>query len=78
MTQTTVKKDSLRKRAFALLQKTGKSLLFPIAMLPIAAIFLRIGVAIPANTDLKNGALAPEFSVFISQLFQAIGNGVFG
>ena len=66
---TVTKKASLPKRAFALLQKMGKSLLFPIAMLPIAAIFLRVGDAIPGTTD---------FSEFMSKLFLAIGNSVFG
>lgn len=66
---TVTNKASLPKRAFKLLQKMGKSLLFPIAMLPIAAIFLRLGDAIPGTTD---------FSEFISKLFLAIGNSVFG
>ena len=60
---------SIWKRSFALLQRLGKSLLFPIAMLPVAAIFLRLGAAIPGDT---------EFSAFIGQLFLAIGNAVFG
>lgn len=77
MTKTTTKstntsKPSLFKRAFVLLQRVGKSLLFPIAMLPIAAIFLRIGDAIP------HGDAGTEFSEFVSSLFLAIGNGVFG
>ena len=60
---------SLPKRAFALLQKMGKSLLFPIAMLPIAAIFLRLGAALPKDT---------EFSAFVGGIVDAIGNAVFG
>ena len=73
MTKTVTNNSStnpkLRARAFALLQKLGKSLLFPIAMLPIAAIFLRVGDAIPKDTD---------FSAFINAVFGAIGNAVFG
>lgn len=67
----TMAKDhtKLRTRAFALLQKLGKSLLFPIAMLPIAAIFLRLGAAIPHDTD---------FAAFVGSVFDAIGNAVFG
>lgn len=67
--QTTVKSNSIFKRAFAQLQKLGKSLLFPIAMLPMAAIFLRLGAAIPGDT---------EFSKAVSDVFMTIGNGVFG
>ncbi len=60
---------SIGKRMFNQLQKIGKSLLYPIAMLPFAAIFLRLGAAIPGTT---------VFSEFISTLFLSIGNAVFG
>ena len=78
MTKTITKKSSakkstgkvgMHKRAFAVLQRVGKSLLFPIAMLPLAAILLRVGVAIPGTT---------EFSKFISDALQSVGNAVFG
>ena len=71
MTTTATDNNNLSpfKRAFALLQRVGKSLLFPIAMLPIAAIFLRLGAAIPGDT---------EFSSFVGQLFLTIGDAVFG
>ncbi|MCP4336678.1 MAG: PTS transporter subunit EIIC [Mycoplasma sp.] len=50
------------------LSRVGKSLLFPIAMLPVAAILLRVGVAVPP---------ASAFAKFISQIFQAGGNAIF-
>lgn len=61
--------NSLKSRSFALLQRVGKSLLFPIAMLPIAAIFLRLGAEIGATST---------FSKFIGDLFAAISDAVFG
>ncbi|MCR8613096.1 MAG: PTS transporter subunit EIIC [Mycoplasma sp.] len=63
------KPNTAWKRFFALLQRMGKSLLFPIAMLPFAAILLRLGAAIPTTTG---------FSEFVNNLFTAIANGVFG
>lgn len=61
--------QSIWKKSFNQLQKIGKSLLFPITMLPFAAIFLRLGVAIPTTTG---------FSSAIHGIFLTIGNGVFG
>ncbi len=61
--------NNIFKRSLSFLQKIGKSLLFPVAMLPLAAILLRLGAAIPGTTD---------FSKFISSVFLAIANGVFG
>ena len=63
------KQDNIFRRAFALLQRLGKSLLFPIAMLPAAAIFLRLGAAIPGDT---------AFSTFVSTTFDSLSSGVFG
>ncbi|MCK5788643.1 MAG: PTS transporter subunit EIIC [Chlamydiia bacterium] len=72
-TASKAKKNSnnagLFKRGFSVIQRVGKSLLFPIAMLPLAAILLRVGVAIPGTT---------LFSKFISDAFQSVGNAVFG
>lgn len=50
------------------LGRVGKSLLFPIAMLPIAAILLRIGAQIPTDT---------EFSAAVGKIISAGGNVVF-
>lgn len=48
---------------FGQLQKIGKSLLYPIAMLPFAAIFLRLADVVPGGPD------APQFSIVVSQMF---------
>ena len=57
------------KKVLALLQRIGKALLFPIAMLPLAAIFLRLSAGVfPSNT---------EFSTVINGIMGAVGNGVF-
>ncbi len=60
------KKD---KKVLPYLQRIGKSLMFPIAMLPIAAIFLRISALVPDTT---------EFSKLVGSILGSIGNAVFG
>lgn len=50
------------------LGRIGKALLFPIAMLPLAAIMLRVGAQLPNGT---------EFAHFVNTIFLAIGNAVF-
>lgn len=51
------------------LQRIGKSLMFPIAILPFAAIFLRISELIPDDTT---------FSLVTKTILSTIGNAVFG
>ena len=64
------KKPSMFKRVFGQLQRIGKALLFPIAMLPFAAIFLRMGGgAVFGDTS--------EFSTVVNGIMLAIGNAVF-
>lgn len=55
-------------KVFENLGRIGKALLFPIAVIPIAAIFLRLGAQIPTGTDFAN---------FIASMFLAAGNTVF-
>ncbi|MGL4950319.1 MAG: PTS transporter subunit EIIC, partial [Mycoplasma sp.] len=50
------------------LGRIGKALLFPIAVLPVAAIFLRLGAQLPEGT---------AFASFIKALFLTAGNAVF-
>lgn len=50
------------------LSRIGKSLFFPISVLPLAAIFVRIGYAIPDTT---------AFSHFIKSIILTTGNSVF-
>ncbi len=61
-------KTSYRKKVMGNLSRIGKALLVPIAVLPLAAILLRVGPAIPETT---------AFSKFISQWISAGGNVVF-
>ncbi|MGL4951705.1 MAG: PTS transporter subunit EIIC [Mycoplasma sp.] len=67
---TTAKKTKFPKltKAFQSLGRIGKALMFPIAVLPIAAIFLRLGAQFASDT---------EFSSFIKSMFLAAGNTVF-
>ncbi len=58
----------LHKRILSGLSRVGKSLLFPIAMLPIAAILLRIGAQVPDGTI---------FGKFMGEFLKAGGNAVF-
>lgn len=80
-TSQKTKKSTSPRRFLSLMQKIGKSLLFPIAMLPFAAILLRMGAAIP-QTGFDDAhvltSVGTQFSGFIASLFLAIGNGVFG
>ena len=62
------------KRVFNLLGRVGKALMFPIAVLPIAAILMRIGAQIPDNKDVLN---APGFTVFVQTSLEAVGDTVF-
>lgn len=64
---TSVKKH--RKVVLPFLQRIGKSLLFPIAMLPFAAIFWRIGACIPTGVT--------RFADVVQMIFGSIGSAVF-
>ena len=67
MTQTS-KYQMIFKKIFVQISNIGKSLLFPIATLPIAALLLRIGVQIPTKT---------EFSSFINTIMVSGGTVIF-
>ncbi|WP_128008754.1 PTS transporter subunit EIIC [Mycoplasma sp. ATU-Cv-508] len=55
-------------RSVAFLGRIGKALMFPIAVLPIAALLLRIGAQVPQDTT---------FSAFVHQIIFGAGNIVF-
>ncbi|RXY96921.1 PTS fructose transporter subunit IIBC [Malacoplasma penetrans] len=59
------------KKTFESLGRLGKALLFPIAVLPIAAILNRLGAQLPNSAD------TPEFAKFVQTLLSAAGNTVF-
>ncbi|TCG11505.1 PTS transporter subunit EIIC [Mycoplasma todarodis] len=70
---TKTKPQKRKGKVLPYLQRIGKSLLFPIAMLPFAAIMLRVGAEIPG--DVSKGA--SQFSHIINMIMTAIGNAVF-
>lgn len=66
------------KRAFGTLQKVGKALMLPVAILPAAGILLALGNALknPALTD-KIPALKADWVVLISNVMEQAGGIVF-
>lgn len=67
------KKDFLiKQKVFSFLQKIGKSLVFPIAVLPIAALFLRIGILM-TSTNLP-GISEGNVIWYIGSIFKEIGD----
>lgn len=67
-------KDFFRK-VFESLGRIGKALMFPIAVLPIAAIIMRIGAQIPTtNSFILN---SPSFVSFVQKTLAAVGDTVF-
>ncbi|MDE7075288.1 MAG: PTS transporter subunit EIIC [Malacoplasma sp.] len=69
-----VKVRNIFKRSFEGLGRIGKALLFPIAVLPIAAILNRLAAQIPVNDSIGN---ASEFVHFVQTVLAAAGNAVF-
>jgi N-acetylglucosamine PTS system EIICBA or EIICB component len=65
------KKSGLRIPGFAQLQRLGKSLMLPIALLPAAGILLRLG-----QPDLLGGVKAPVIGAFFEAM-SAAGGAVF-
>jgi PTS system N-acetylglucosamine-specific IIC component len=57
------------------LSRLGKSLMFPIAILPMAAIFLRMGALIPFDSK---DILLSSFSVTLGKVLNYASNAVFG
>lgn len=64
----------LSKRAFEGLGRIGKALLFPIAVLPIAAILNRLAAQLPTNTGIEN---ADAFVTFVQSVLSSVGSTVF-
>ena len=71
---TRIERPNPLKRAFELLTRIGKALMFPIAVLPIAAILMRIGAQVPGNAGIAN---APGFVAFVQRGLAAVGATVF-
>lgn len=71
-TATGKKRKGLRIPGFAQLQRLGKSLMLPIALLPAAGILLRLG-----QDDLLGGTDIPVIGPFFDSM-SAAGDGLFG
>jgi glucose-specific phosphotransferase system IIBC component len=79
ITVTTVTKEGFfMKKAFGTLQKVGKALMLPVAILPAAGILLALGNALqnPALTD-KVPALKADWIVLIAKVMEQSGGIVF-
>lgn len=68
---------SMGGRLLANLQKVGKSLVFPIAVLPAAAILNRLGGLI-AGYGAMDGAAGEQFAYWIGKMIETPGAVVFG
>lgn len=69
---TSVQKSGFRNRLSRMvgqLGRIGKALLFPVATLPIAAILLRVGAQLPADT---------QFANFVHSIILNAGDVIFG
>lgn len=77
-TATEPAKPSLGSRAFGYLQRIGKALMVPVAILPAAGLLLGIGAGLqqPTLTDIAPW-LTNEFWVTVSTVMQASGDVVF-
>lgn len=71
-TDTGKKRKGLRIPGFAQLQRLGKSLMLPIALLPAAGILLRLG-----QDDMLGGTDIPVIGPFFDSM-SAAGDGIFG
>ncbi len=76
------KKESLGNRTFAVLQKVGRSFMFPIALLPIAGFLLGIGSSFTNESVLElynlTSIMGPETIIFkVLTLFTQVGSIIF-
>ncbi|MGL4768914.1 MAG: glucose PTS transporter subunit IIA [Mycoplasmoidaceae bacterium] len=62
-------KKKKNSAVFTYIQSLGRSLLYPISILPLAAIFMRVSAIIPNDT---------EFSKYVGLVLSAVGNSIFG
>ncbi|MGH9243157.1 MAG: PTS transporter subunit EIIC [Acidimicrobiales bacterium] len=62
---------------FAYLQRIGRALMMPIAVLPAAGLLLRIGVLLSVDS-VDRGWDLPEFIITIGEIMRAGGDAVFG
>lgn len=73
-----IKENALVNKSFGVAQKLGKSILLPIAILPVAGLFLGISAALTNGAVLKAYPIlaSPGLQIFL-QILNAIGKSVF-
>ncbi|WP_207641508.1 PTS transporter subunit EIIC [Clostridium sp. KNHs214] len=73
-----IKENVLVNKSFGVAQKLGKSILLPIAILPVAGLFLGISAALTNGAVLKAYPIlaSPGLQIFL-QILNAIGKSVF-
>ena len=73
----TPQRDSLGSRVFGFMQKLGKSLMLPVAVLPVAGILLGVGGAVLNGAKQNNWDLAPFVRITL-EIMRASGDPIFG
>lgn len=72
-----VKKQGLGSRAFGVLQKLGRALMIPVAVLPAAGLLLGIGGGLLAGVDQGVYTINSQFILSVLQIMKAAGDAVF-
>src|SRR5262252_6582792 len=71
-------KQSLGSQAFGLLQKLGRALMIPVAVLPAAGILLGIGAGLLAGVEQGTFPITNPFILNLLEIMKASGDAVFG
>jgi PTS system glucose-specific IIC component len=71
-------KQSLGSQVFGMLQKLGKALMIPVAVLPAAGILLGIGAGLLAGVEQGTFPITNPFILNLLEIMKASGDAVFG
>jgi PTS system glucose-specific IIC component len=71
-------KPSLGSQVFGMLQKLGKALMIPVAVLPAAGILLGIGAGLLAGVEQGTFPITNPFILNLLEIMKASGDAVFG
>ncbi len=72
------KRDSLGSRAFGALQKLGRALMIPVAVLPAAGILLGVGGGLLGGVNAGTMKITSPLILGVLKVMQASGDAVFG
>jgi PTS system glucose-specific IIC component len=72
------KKPGLGSQVFGMLQKLGKALMIPVAVLPAAGILLGIGAGLLAGVEQGTFPITNPFILNLLEIMKASGDAVFG